>query len=361
MEPLQNDSPADDSLQQAADTLESLIPTDIAPAPEQAPDLGAQELPPERTAPSIRPDWAADHRRYQDQSRQGFQRRLGEARRRFADQQREHDRHREALARQNELNQGILQLLQRMSPAEKDAIPDPLDPRFGPWLQKQLESAIDGRLSPIIASQRQQEEARQAQANVAEGEAQTRAMGESISSHFQAREREYLEAVPNAEGVTERIAAARQFLYNSSAMAGTPPDVAQQRADAQLFLIGHEAETQGHNGVAAMDAYAVALLRQAGWLVDEPDQSAQPYAQQYQAPPQTEAGRLARVQQRARPAASTSPRVSARTHSKPSELETIFAAGETNIRTLQAAALRETGGKMDEAAVLLNALLGKKG
>jgi len=283
---------------------------------------------------------------------------LAEDRRRFADQQREQDRHREALARQNELNQSLLQLLQRMSPAEKEAIPDPLDPNFGTWLQKQLGAAMDERLSPILERQRQADEAWQAQQQAQQEAEQTRAMGESISGHFQMREAEYLEHVPSAEGVRERIEATREFLAQAFTMAGTPQEVAQQRADAQLFLIGHEAETQGHNGVAAMDAYAVALLTQAGWLDPGADRGRQ--QQQYQPPPQTDAGRLARVQQRARPAASSSPRVAARNHSKPSELETLFAAGETNLRTLRAAALRETGGNMEQAAVLLNGLLGKR-
>jgi hypothetical protein len=366
MEPLQagTDAPEtspgdvanDPGLQEAADTLESLLGGQSGTAREHA----DPEPPPTPERPQGTPGRAAEYQSFQRNQR-GYLQRMQETRQRAAQAARNDERYGTFVAQQNKLNQQLVDLLRQQQPAQEEPIPDPLDPRFGSWLQQQLAAGMDQRLAPVVQHFQQQQQQQQAQYE----ERQLQQAQEGFSRDFVGRYEEYgqhyeAQGGPLAHGWHDRLQTMRGILSAPWTASGFDAAEADRRVMAQIFLIGQEAENRGYNPVAAIDHYLVAQAQAFGLEPDTGDmQDAEEYAFGTRAvPPRNEVQRLAQVQQRSRPAAAAAPRVAERTTSRQSELDALVAAGESNIRKLQQAALRDAHGDMGKAAILLSKVAG---
>lgn len=358
MEPLQSGADApetapdvanDPGVQEAAEVLESLVGSQGGGAqretPEPAPEPAQQ--------PSRVNGRATDYQTFQRNQR-GYVQRMQETRQRAAGAVRESERYAAFVQNQNRINQDLVNLLRQQQPEKAPEIPDPLDPRFGPWLQQQLASGIDQRLSPVLQHFEQQRlQAEQHQERQAEEEYR-QAFTNDFAERYTEYGRLYEEAAgPLAHGYHDRLETMRSLMAQPWIAHGESPQEAQRRVDAQIFLIGNEAEQRGFNPVAAIDNFLTAQAAAFGLYPDSGEESYQPPAPVYQRP-QTETGRLAQVQQRSRPAASQRPQVAERSTSRRSELEALVAVGETDVRKLQRAALTDSNGNRGLAAIALN-------
>lgn len=364
MEPLQTGADApetapdvanDPGVQEAADTLEGLLGSQPGQRESATP-----EPPPAPERPQGTNGRATDYQTFQRNQR-GYLQRMQETRQRAAQAAHNDERYARYVGEQNKLNQQLVDLLRKQQPAQEEPIPDPLDPKFGSWLQQQLAAGMDQRLAPVL-QHFQQQQAQQAQAYEQQ---QLQAAQAEFSSDFVGRYEEYgqhyeAQGGPLAHGWHDRLQTMRGILSAPWTASGFDAAEADRRVMAQIFLIGQEAENRGYNPVAAIDHFLVAQAQAFGLEPDTGDmQSAEEYAFGTRAvPPRNETQRLAQVQQRSRPAAASAPRVAERTTSKQSELAALVAGGESDVRKLRQAALRDAHGDMGKAASALSQVTG---
>lgn len=351
-EPLMNDAPdaPDQGLDDAASALESQLP------PGAADDLPAAPATP---APQqARPGREALHSQWRGERQAGYLRRREMERRQHAATAAEKKRYEEQLASSTRTMEQVTKLLQDRFPeqAEKiDLFAEDAADKLAALLQGRQEAALKPLLDFIKGEQeRRQREAEQAELQAFQQETQQRLMNE-----YRSELSEYTQASPYAHGVEERLKSWVDYKTGVYQRAGYEAADAQNLAMRQLHSHFEHHRQQGMNGVEAADAFVCAEFDALGFDPVDPEDDLegvwggdqQPAAPP---PPRSEAGRLARVQERTRGAAPTGPRAPERVSTERGELETLVQAGETDMRKLQAAALADAGGDGAQAALLLS-------
>lgn len=353
-------------LADAVSTLESVIGGgdggETTTEPSRSGSAPAQEAPASPATPG-RWDKVRD---FQTQAQRSHRERQ-QARAREIQEYREREaRWQEQMERQTALNQQLLQHLRGLNPEKAAEIPDPLDPGFGAWLTKQIETQNAAALKPVLDHFQQQEAIRQQQEEQAQREAYVEETRASIETGFRQEMEEYQQASEFAYGAEQRVQTWVEIRTGVYQRAGYPPEMANKRALLEIFHHSEWARSQGMNGVAAVDALVCADMEAMG--LDPVDPGGDLTGAYQPAPaspgrpapramtPPSETERLAAVQNRARGAGNGGPRVSARAQTEVSELEELHRMGETNHRTLMAAALKDHNGNMGRAAQALNDL-----
>jgi hypothetical protein len=359
MEPLETTT----GLDSAPDTgteIESVLPVipgaESTPPPTAAPEPQAAQPPPPPA-----PSWHDRQRQATEgwrQRQQAKTRELQERRAREAElteARAEMDRRLEA---QNKILQDTLAAL-RGKNGDQEEIPDPaLDPAgFQKWLQTQQQSALQPILADIEARNQRIQEFEQQRAL----EAQQQEAQQQRQAAFQQYEREYQEIAPDvAYGSRERVSSVMELLTETYATSGY--ENPERYTLAFFNSIAAAAEANGDNPVAAIDRWCTAYAAQMGFVPVDPgdpldwSEAAPPAPVQPPPRPAQEADRLAAVQRRAAAAGNAAPRVQGWTTPERSETRDLWNSGVTDMRQIQAAALRETKGNMRAAADLINSL-----
>lgn len=353
MEPLQNDTAPDapdQGLDDAASALESQLP------PGAADDLPAQPAAP--SPQQARPGRDAWHTQWRGEKQANYLKRLADERRQHAATAAEKRRYEEQLATNAKTMESVKELLAKKFPAEVEQI-DLLEPGSADKLAALLKGRTDEAIKPLLEwVQRQQEkearEAEQAELQAAQQEAQ-----ESLTAEYQAELREYTQASPYAFGVEDRVRSWISYKAGIYERAGYEPQDAQTRAMIDIHAHFEHNRRQGVNGIEAVDRFVCSEFDALGFDPVDPEDDLEGVwggGQQPAAPPppRTEAGRLARVQQRTRGASATGPRAPERVSTEQGELATLVQAGETDMRKLQQAALHDAGGDQLAAAKMLS-------
>jgi hypothetical protein len=362
-----------------ADSFDS-TPSVPAPGPDtirtlDAPQPAAQEPEGEPEAAPQGPSWTDRNAAYQKQS--AAQRRISGRYQRELQEMR--TRLEESTTKNNDLLRAAIEALQRQGGGQQqeEAIPDPLSPEFGAWLRAQIAKGHQEQLKPVIEGFQQQQQLLQQQQESRQREELAAAQSQQEQEWLQGAAYEYESEAPEVSfGHEDRFHTVRDGIVTPAFQSmGHPPEEAAQLANSLYNLIAKGEARQGRNPVAAIDAFNSSLVMQvtqqladAGhlerpWIPVSPDGSAgyqqqQPaYQQPAVNPQQAEIARQEAVRRRTAPAGSAAPRMAARGGQPKSEVAQLFAAGvhlqPGGFTRIQQAALRETGGNGQEAAILM--------
>lgn len=378
MEQLANDtapdapemSADDPNLDDAASLLESVMES-TGRGGREASEESAPPAPSAHPAPGQQPSGEApkpsrfdQYRQLQTTNQQGYRQRHQQQQAKAREAIEWRRQAQEQIVQQNQVMQQTLELLKRQNPEQAEQIPDVLDPKYSTWLQEQLGKQYSEINRPVLeyiqAQQAREQETLQRQ----QAEFEQQQVAQHITSTYQSYQAEYEQTAPEmAHGFGDRFQTARSLKAATFSRMGYDQETAQKMGDMQLFAIGRAAEAVGENPVAAIDAYVCAEMGAYGFEPIGPDDDAHAQAAWTPPPPRTETSRLARVQERARPAAGNTPRVASRVQQPTSELQELVRGGVTpdskeGMRQLRAAALRDAGGNMAAAAVALQRVAG---
>lgn len=351
------------------DTIRNLdAPAPAAPEPEQ----DAPEAP-------QGPSWTDRNAAYQKQS--AAQRRIsGRYQRELQDMR---TRLEENTTKNNDLLRAAIEALQRQGGGQQqeEVIPDPLSPEFGAWLRAQIAKGHQEQLRPVIEGFQQQQQLLQQQQESRQREELAAAQSQQEAEWLQGAAYEYESQAPDISfGHEDRFHTVRDGIVAPAFQSmGHSPEDAAQLANSLYNLIAKGEARQGRNPIAALDAFNSSLVMQitqklaeAGHL-DAPfmpissggSAAQQPtyqpaYQQQRVDPQQAEIQRQESVRRRTSAAGSAAPRMAARAGQPKSEAAQLFAAGvhlqPGGWAKIQQAALRETGGNGQQAAILMNQL-----
>lgn len=364
-----------------ADSFDS-SPSVPAPGPDtirtiDAPQPAAQEPESEQEAAPQGPSWSDRNAAYQRTS--AYQRRASGRYERQLSEMR--TRLEESTSTNNDLLRAAIEALQRQGGGQQqeEAIPDPLSPEFGAWLRAQIAKGHQEQLKPVIEGFQQQQQFLQQQQESRQREELAAAQSQQEAEWLQGAAYEYESQAPDISyGHEERFFTVRDGLVAPAFESmGHSHEDAARLANSLYNLIAKGEAQQGRNPVAAIDAFNSSLvmgvtqqLADAGiletpWVPLAPPAAGasspqqQPAYQPQQAinPQQAEIQRQEAVRRRTAPAGNAGPRMAARGSQPKSEVAQLFAAGVHHqpggYARIQAAAMRETGGNGQEAAILM--------
>jgi hypothetical protein len=340
------------------DTIRSLdAPTPAAPEPEQE----APEVP-------LGPSWTDRNADYQ--RRASAQRRIhGRQARQLEEMQR---RYEEGTERSNELMRQVLAMAQgRTVQQQQEAIPDPLSPEFGPWLQAQIAKGNAEQMKPVLEAFKAQQQALQQQQEGRQREELAAAQSREEAEWLQTQAYEYESEAPEISyGHEDRFHTVRDGIVTPAFQSmGHTPEESAQLANSLYRLIARGEAQSGRNPIAAIDAFnsslVMAITERLGMPMVPVSGGGGGYAPQQPAyqpqqvvdPQQAEIQRQEAVRRRTSAAGSAAPRMAARGGQPKSEVAQLFAAGvhqqPGGFARIQAAAMREAGGNGQQAAILM--------
>lgn len=357
-------------------------PADTAPDPQLqhatetlAGQMGGGGAGPEAglDAPETRPEGEEQATQAQrrlgsrQQATQSWQRRQEARNRELRERRALQEQYEARMAETNRLAAQALEALRAGRPPvqeEPEEIPDPVldPPGFYRWLQAQNQRAIQEALKPITEAEQARQQAQQQRWQESQ---RSEAQNEAIAARREMQDdwmAAYRQDAPDlAAGFDDRYVFMHERVSGAWSGLAQPGDEATL-TNLQFGAVMRYAEEVGTNPVMFLDAWFENLAGQFGWgLAGAPAGSGSASAPVHQpaAAAASEVDRLAKVRARANGATSAAPRQPGRATTTRSELQDLLRAGVSDINQLRAAALKDSGGNMQQAAVMLAQAAGK--